>query len=120
MGRRAEDLAHRWLSHQGVQIVARNFRSRTGRGEIDLVGWEGDSIVFYEVKSRGDESFRSAEANVGEEKQRMMLRTAGEYLRRARVPHARARFDVVAVVFDRPAPSLRRHALPISLTDKLQ
>ena len=40
VGRRGEDLAARYLSDHGWQIVDRNWRPGTGlRGELDLVAW---------------------------------------------------------------------------------
>ena len=37
-GQRGEDLAYELLRGQGFQVTARNYRSRSGKGEIDLPG----------------------------------------------------------------------------------
>ena len=55
--RRGEDLAYRYLSGNGYRIVARNYRSRSGKGEIDLVGWDQDRLAFIEVKTRASDDF---------------------------------------------------------------
>ena len=52
VGRRGEDLAHRYLRKKGYIVVARNWRPPQGGGEIDLIAWDGEALVFIEVKSR--------------------------------------------------------------------
>jgi putative endonuclease len=37
LGRRGEDLAHRYLRGQGYTVVARNWRPPQGGGELDLI-----------------------------------------------------------------------------------
>src|SRR5260370_22822027 len=82
-GRRAEDLAHRFLRRRGMVIVARNYRPPSGAGEIDLIGWDGDRLAFVEVKSRATDDFGSPERAVNDEKQRFLERSARDYARRA-------------------------------------
>src|SRR5205807_5727130 len=55
-GARGEKLAGQFLRSQGYKILYRNFRDRTG-GEIDIVCRDGDTLVFVEVKTRGNEEF---------------------------------------------------------------
>src|SRR5580765_7464063 len=71
-GRRAEDLAHRFLRRRGMVIVARNYRPPSGAGEIDLIGWDGDRLAFVEVKSRANGRFEAPERAVDQEKQRIV------------------------------------------------
>ena len=52
IGRAGEDLAHRWLRSHSFIVVARNWRPPQGGGEIDIVAWDGDVLVFVEVKTR--------------------------------------------------------------------
>jgi putative endonuclease len=101
-GRRAEDLAHRFLRRRGMVIVARNYRPPSGAGEIDLIGWDGDRLAFVEVKSRATDDFGSPERAVNDEKQRFLERSARDYARRAGVDWNRVRFDIVSVVFGKP------------------
>ena len=104
-GRRGEDLAHRYLERRGVRVVARNYRPPGGGGEIDLIGWEGPKLVFFEVKSRHSGEFGAPERNVDEEKRRSVFRAAREYARRAGVPWERVRFDLVAILLGEPPSS---------------
>jgi putative endonuclease len=54
-GVRGEDLAMRFLQERNFIVVARNFKPRSGRGEIDIVAWDNDTLVFVEVKSSIDD-----------------------------------------------------------------
>jgi putative endonuclease len=101
-GRVGEDLAHRFLRRKGLTVVARNYRARSGAGEIDLVAWHDGSLVFVEVKTRASEEYGPPEAAVGAEKRIAVRRTAGEYMRRSGVEWDRTRFDIVSVVLEKP------------------
>jgi putative endonuclease len=101
-GRRGEDLAHRLLRRQGLTVIARNYRPRSGSGEIDLIAWEGETLVFVEVKSRRSEEFGPPDRAVDHEKRASLIRSAHEYARRAGTPWDRVRFDIVNVVFFDP------------------
>jgi len=102
-GRRAEDLAHRFLQRRGMVIVARNYRPPSGAGEIDLIGWDDGCLAFVEVKSRASGEFGPPERAVDEEKRRFLERSARDYARRAGVDWNRVRFDIVSIVFTDPA-----------------
>lgn len=102
LGRRGEDIAHRHLQRAGIVIVARNYRMASGAGEIDLVGWENDTLVFVEVKSRQTDEYGAPDRAIGPQKQSSLLRAAREYARHAEVPWEKVRFDVVNVVFSTP------------------
>lgn len=100
LGARGEDLAHRYLQRQGFRIVARNYRPVHGHGEIDLIAWDQEQLVFVEVKSRQSDSFSAPDRNIGSEKRRSLFRVAREYARRSDVPFDQVRFDIVSVVFE--------------------
>jgi putative endonuclease len=102
LGRRGEDVAQRFLQRNGFVIVDRNYRMASGGGEVDLVGWEADTLVFVEVKSRKTAEYGSPDRAIGLEKQSSLVRAAREYARHAEVPWDRIRFDVVNVVFTAP------------------
>jgi putative endonuclease len=101
-GRAGEDLAHRYLRRHGCTIVARNYRPRSGMGEIDLVAWHGGKLVFVEVKTRATADFGAPEAAVDSEKRARILRAARDYARRASIEWQRTRFDVVSIVLTKP------------------
>lgn len=102
LGRRGEDLAHRYLKQQGYIIVARNYRLATGAGEADLIARDGEDLVIVEVKSRRSGEHGPPERAVGEEKKRHLIRVAQEYSRRSGIAWEYVRFDLVSVVDEHP------------------
>ena len=102
LGRRGEDIAHRFLQRAGIIVVARNYFRNHGSGELDLVGWDKDTLVFVEVKSRQTEEFGPPDRAVGADKLSHMLATARDFARHAEVPWEKVRFDIVNVVFTSP------------------
>lgn len=116
-GRRGEEEAYFHLRRQGYVIVARNFRSPRRRGEIDLIGWDGDVLCFIEVRTLSSREIKTAEASVDQEKQHDVSAVAREYLRRVAGQPA-FRFDIVSVYVETPgAPveiTLFKNAFPMS------
>lgn len=101
LGRRGEDLAHRYLQKKGYRILARNW---TGPhlAEVDIVAEREGRIVFVEVKSRAGEEHGSPERAVGELKIAAQRRAARAWARRAGIEAIQIRFDLITVVFDDP------------------
>ena len=109
LGRRGEQLAGRHLRRLGFSVLARNVRTR--HGEIDLIVFDGESLVFVEVKALRATA-RSARAS-GElsdplrnlrPAQRMRLRRlAAAWLAdagAARPTAGEIRFDAIGVTVD--------------------
>jgi putative endonuclease len=95
-GRRGEEAAYFHLRKLGYVMVARNYRSPRSRSELDLVGWDGETLCFIEVKTRSARGFVPAEAAVDPEKQRDLSHVAREFLRKVKGAPS-CRFDVVSV-----------------------
>ena len=107
LGRKGEDLAHRYLESAGCKVVARNYRPGED-SEVDIVAREGETIVFVEVKSRTSAEHGSPDRAIDPEKKKHIIRAARSYVTRAGVPWSQVRFDVVAIVFTSP-PSIVHH-----------
>ena len=115
-GRRGEEAAYFYLREQGYIIIARNYRSPRSRSELDLVGWDGSTLCFIEVKTRSTRTVLPAETAVDSEKQRDLSRVAREFLRRLKGDPP-FRFDIVSVYFDEgqaPDIELFRNAFTIA------
>lgn len=109
--RRGEDLAFELLRAEGYRVVARNYRARSGRGELDLIGWDGEFLACVEVKARKNADFGRPEAFVDSAKRRRLISAAHEFARRSKTPAYRLRFDVVSVVLsDPPVVELLKNA----------
>jgi putative endonuclease len=100
LGERGEDHAFFHLRSLGYKVVARRWVSATVRGDLDLVAWDRDTMVFVEVKTRSARDLFPAEAEVDRPKQRQLRRLALAFLaqlparHRHRIP---VRFDVLSV-----------------------
>lgn len=77
-GAAAEDLAAAWLTRRGLRIVARNYRIKGG--EIDLIGEDGDTLVFVEVRLRSNAAYGGAGASITPAKQQRLILAARHYL----------------------------------------
>lgn len=99
-GERGETLAYWYLRQAGYTMVARNRRARSGAGELDLIGWDGPTLAFVEVKTRTSEEAGPPEAAVSRAKQKRVAKAAHEYLRRMRKKPVAFRFDIVSVFWD--------------------
>lgn len=97
-GRYAEDLTHRYLQSKGMTVVARNWRVLGGRGEVDLVAWDADVLVFVEVKSLYSNEYSQPERSVNKEKMFRIGCAAREYMRRAELEAVPVRFDIASIV----------------------
>jgi putative endonuclease len=100
LGRRGEDLAHRFLRGQGYVIVARNHR--LAGGEADIIAWDRETLVVVEVKSRSNADFGSPERAIDQHKREQLRRIARRYAYKAGVEAEGVRFDLVTVLFTRP------------------
>ena len=98
-GRRGEEAAYFYLRERGYVIIARNYRSPRSRSELDLVGWDGATLCFIEVKTRTTRNIMPAEAAVDAEKQRDLSRVAREFLRKIK-DDPPFRFDIVSVYLE--------------------
>lgn len=96
-----------------MEILGRNFHD--GRAaEIDLIGREGETILFVEVKFRRSLSAGTPEEAVTASKQRTICAAARYYLYCRHLPETTpVRFDVVAI---RPAHLLPSEARDPSVT----
>lgn len=96
IGTDKETLAAQYLEEQGVRIIVRNFRIR--QGEIDLIGYDGEYLVFFEVKYRNTRQKGLPEEAVGLQKQKAICRVADYYRSTRRISLNKAmRYDVLAI-----------------------
>src|SRR5258707_13188302 len=106
LGRLGEVLAIECLERAGYRIVAANFRLPVGRNtrdvivsaEIDVVAYDGPTLCFVEVKTRGTDEFAPPQVNVDLRKRRQIARAARGYRRMFGLTDAPYRYDVVTVV----------------------
>lgn len=97
IGTKKEQQAIAFLKEKGIRIVCCNFRTRFG--EIDIIGKDKETLVFFEVKYRKDLSKGNPLEAVTYQKQKKICKVADFY----RMSHGihdfiSVRFDVVAIL----------------------
>lgn len=98
-GVRGETYAYWYLRRHGYVFVAKNYTPRGIKGELDLIGYDGKTLAFVEVRTRTVKKDSPAlpELSVTREKQRVVVRTAQRFLAERHVEECPLRFDVVAI-----------------------
>jgi putative endonuclease len=99
LGRLGERLALEHYVRLGFRLLERNYRVQAG--ELDLIVYDGDTLVFAEVKTRRAGGWDPLES-ITHAKQRRLRVLASTWLA-GQTPPPRARqlrFDAVGVVID--------------------
>ena len=73
-GQEVEKACRSFLISQKINIIAGNFRSK--HGEIDLIGTEKNTLIFFEVRYRKKNSYGSPAESVTRTKQQRIYKTA--------------------------------------------
>ena len=96
-GSQYEERAAEFLIGQGLMILEKNYRRKTG--EIDLIALDGHYYVFVEVKFRLKVRKGFPEEAVNPAKQLRIYRTAEWYLKEHGLTfQTPCRFDVVSIL----------------------
>ena len=117
VGVRGETYAYWYLRRLGYVFIARNFTPSHAKGELDLIGYDGDTLAIVEVRTRLAAPGKPAqpEMSISRGKHEVLIRTAEYFVRERHISPCPVRFDVIAIdnVPGRP-PVVRLHkaALP--------
>jgi putative endonuclease len=105
-GRHGEQLAKTHLEALGYEILDENWTY--GKAEVDLIAYKDQTIIFVEVKTRSGNGFGEPEDFVDNRKQKLLAQAADEYI--YLVNHqGDARFDIIAILFDREKQHNLKH-----------
>lgn len=94
-GKRAEDLAARFLQDKGYVIIARNWSCKAG--ELDIVARYKELLVFVEVKARHTQDAGDAFAAITQRKKSRLLQAIEDYLSTLPMVEPSWRLDAIAV-----------------------
>lgn len=100
-GNRGEAIAEKTVLAHGYQIVERNWRHK--HLEVDLIAWDGDILVFVEVRTRNDSQFGEPYESIGRDKIQKLARAANIYINH-RGHNGEIRFDIVSVILPQNLP----------------
>lgn len=94
-GKRAEDMAARFLQDKGYVIIAKNWSCKSG--ELDIVARYKDLLVFVEVKARHTHDAGDAFAAITPRKKSRLLQAIEAYLSTLAMVEPSWRLDAIAV-----------------------
>ena len=89
-------MACRTLRRAGIRIVARNYVCP--HGEIDIVGLDGNTLVFVEVKARLSDRLADPEVNVTAAKRAHLTAAARSFIAQTDCFNLPARHDIISIV----------------------
>jgi Holliday junction resolvase-like predicted endonuclease len=77
-GLRGETYGYWYLRRHGYIFVAKNYIPHAAKGELDLVGYDGKTLAFVEIRTRTirDDTPALPELSVTTSKQAVLIRTA--------------------------------------------
>ncbi len=104
-GSAGESLAEKLLTEKGFKLVERNYRY--GRGEIDLIFYDRDILVFIEVRSVSSDMYGEPEDTISIRKRKQIKKIAGAYLWEKEINDVECRFDVVAIKWENNKPLIK-------------
>ena len=95
-GQKGERIACRFLMRHGYDILARRYSN--GAGEVDIIAFENETLVFVEVKTRSSSRFGEPWEFVDRPKQYRIRQTAERFIADHDMNRYTYRFDIVSVV----------------------
>ncbi|MEJ2081871.1 MAG: YraN family protein [Acidobacteriota bacterium] len=95
LGAWGEWLALRHILRLGYDVLARNWT--TSHGELDLIAYDRDTLVFLEVKTRRTPSLLMPEDALTDRKKEQLERLARRFMQRHDLGGGPLRFDLVAI-----------------------
>jgi len=102
LGQWGEQKAVEHLVAHGMEIVDRNWRCSLG--ELDIVAYDGRTLVMIEVKTRTSEAFGTPAEAVTSRKATRLRRLAAQWLREHGDRPLEVRIDVIGVLVPERGP----------------
>lgn len=96
LGKSGEAAAVNFLRRKKYRIVTTGFR--LFRGEIDIIAYDKQTLVFVEVKTRRNCQFGLPEEAVTAQKQQQLRKIAQGYLSLNNIKNTVCRFDVISLL----------------------
>lgn len=96
IGKEGEKIAYEFLKKEGYDIIATNYRCLYG--EIDIIAFESDFLVFIEVKTRKNLKYGFPEEAVTKRKQEKLVKVASYYMNICNIIDRKIRFDVISIL----------------------
>ena len=95
-GNAGEEKAAQYLENQGYSIIERNFRTKGG--EVDIIAFKNDTIVFVEVKTLPNGTIDMIQRELNYQKRQRIIKTSKRFLLKHRqYSNSYIRFDVIVI-----------------------
>ncbi|MDR2956595.1 MAG: YraN family protein [Coriobacteriales bacterium] len=107
IGIMGEEVAVKYLQHERIEILKRNWRCSSG--EADIIAQEDDNLVFIEVKTRRSIETGFPEEAITKAKRHRYEIIAANYLSQAEHPSMRVRFDVISIIITGEQRAFLKH-----------
>ena len=98
LGKLGEKIAFRFLENNKYKIIARGYR--LFRGEIDIIAYDQQTLVFVEVKTKRSTDYGFPEESVTPSKQQQIRKIAQGFLVKNNLQDVECRFYVISISFD--------------------
>ena len=95
-GDEGERIALNYIKKLGYKVIETNFRNKIG--EIDIIAYDGNVLVFIEVKYKKSDYFGLPREAVNYHKQRKIMMVAQSYIKTKNLYHKVSRFDIVEIL----------------------
>lgn len=107
LGMKGEEAAARYLERRGYEILERNWMCPAG--EADIIAFDGETLTFVEVKTRGCLICGVPEEAVTPAKRKRYENIAAHYIRDFPYTDIPVRFDVIGLQVNGNNALLRHH-----------
>ena len=96
IGNEGENRAAAYLESKGFEIIERNWRTKGG--EIDIIAYKNDTLVFVEVKTLPNGTLDMIQRELNYQKRERILKTSKRFLLNHRqYSNSYVRYDVIVI-----------------------
>ena len=103
LGKQGEDIAVKYLTDKGYEILERNWRNI--HKEIDIIAIKDNLLAVVEVKTRQTDEYGEPDIAVTRQKQTRLISAANAYLFQNKLD-INTRFDIISIVFNNGTPEI--------------
>jgi len=96
IGDEGEKIALKFIKSKGYKVIESNYKNKIG--EIDIIAYDGNILVFIEVKYRKDDYFGMPREAVNYNKQRKIKLVAQLFIAKNNLLDKVFRFDVIEIL----------------------
>ena len=96
IGNEGESRASAYLESKGFEIIEHNWRTKLG--EIDIIAYKNDVLVFVEVKTLPNGTLDMIQRELNNQKRQRILKTSKRFLLNHRqYSNSYVRYDVIVI-----------------------